>query len=76
MDYTGAWIAEPIYSYAEAFCEGLAVLATPDGRYGMIDTEGNIVLTFAYKHISSCSDGLIVCYSDEMGWEIMRKMTK
>ncbi len=76
MDYTGAWIAEPIYSYAEAFSEGLAVLATPDGRYGMIDTEGNIVLPFAYKHISSSSDGLIVCYSDENGWEIMRKMTK
>lgn len=76
MDYTGAWIAEPIYSYAEAFCEGLAVLKTRDGRFGMIDTAGNIVLPFAYSHISSCSDGLVVCYSDTNGWEVMRKMTK
>ena len=76
MDYTGEWIAEPIYSYAEAFCEGLAVLKTKDGRYGMIDTAGNIVLPFAYSHVSSCSDGLVVCYSETNGWEIMRKMTK
>lgn len=76
MDYTGAWVAEPIFKYAEAFYEGLAVLVTADGRYGMIDTEGNIVLPFTYDYISSCSDGLIVAYSDDAGWEIMRKMTK
>jgi len=75
MDTTGAWIAEPIYEYAEAFHEGLGVLMTPDGRYGMIDTDGNIVLPFAYKHISSCSDGLIAAYTEENGWEIIRKMT-
>ena len=76
MDYTGDWIAEPIYVYAEAFSEGLAPLKTPDGRWGMIDTKGNIVLPFAYDYISSSSDGLIACYSGENGWEIMRKMTK
>ena len=75
MDTTGGWIAQPIFSYAEAFSEGLAVLATPDGRYGMIDTEGNIVLPFAYGHISSCSDGLIAAYTESEGWEIIRKMT-
>ena len=73
---SGAWIAEPIYTYAEAFCEGLAVLKTPMGTYGMIDTEGNVVLPFAYKYISSSSDGLVACYSSENGWEMMRKMTK
>ena len=76
MDTTGAWIAEPIYTYAEAFYEGLAVLKTADGRYGLIDTNGNIVLPFGYEHISSCSDGVVVAYSDENGWEIFKKMTK
>ena len=76
MDTTGAWIAEPIYTYAEAFYEGLAVLKTSDGRYGMIDTEGNIVLPFGYEYISSCSDGVVAAYSDENGWEIFKKMTK
>ena len=75
MDTTGDWIAQPIFSYAEAFSEGLAVLVTSDGRYGMIDTEGNIVLPFAYGHISSCSDGLIAAYTESEGWEIIRKMT-
>lgn len=75
MNTSGDWIAQPIYSYAEAFHEGLAVLATADGRYGMIDTEGNIVLPFAYKHLSSVSDGIIAAFSDDYGWQIIRKMT-
>ena len=76
MDYTGAWIAEPVYSYASPFSEGLGVLKTADGRCGVIDTVGNVVLPFAYKSISTCSDGVFVAYSDDAGWEIMRKMTK
>ncbi len=76
MDHTGAWIAEPAYSYAEAFSEGLAVLKTADGRFGMIDTEGNIILPFAYDYISSVSSGIIVAFSEDGGWEIFRKMTK
>lgn len=75
MDITGDWVAEPIYKYAEAFHEGLAILETTDGRYGMIDTDGNIVLPFAYKSISSVSDGIIAAFSDEYGWQIIRKMT-
>ena len=75
MDTTGAWIAEPIFDHAEPYYEGLAVLRTPDGRFGMIDTAGNIVLPFAYEYISSCSDGLIAAYSSDNGWQIIRKMT-
>lgn len=75
MDISGDWVAEPIYSYAEAFHEGLAILKTSDGRYGMIDTDGNIVLPFAYKSISSVSSGIIAAFSDEYGWQIIRKMT-
>ncbi len=75
MDYTGEWIAQPVYSDAEPFSEGLAVLRLPDGRCGMIDTAGNIVLPFGYDYISSCSDGIIAAYSKDAGWEILRKMT-
>ncbi len=75
MNTSGDWIAQPIYSYAEAFHEGLAVLKTADGRYGMIDTAGNIVLPFAYSHLSSVSDGIIAAFSDKYGWQIIRKMT-
>ncbi len=76
MDYTGAWIAEPIYTYAEPFYEGLAVLSAGDGKTGMIDTKGNIIFPFAYDHISSCSDGVITAYSESNGWEIFFKLTK
>ena len=75
MDYTGEWIAQPVYTDAEPFSEGLAVLTLSDGRCGMIDTDGNIVLPFGYSYISSCSDGIIVAYSESKGWEIFRKMT-
>ena len=74
MNNTGKWIADPIYTDAEAFYEGLAVLKTADGRWGMIDTDGKIVVPFAYSHLSSCSDGVFVGYSEENGWEIFRKM--
>lgn len=70
MDYTGGWIAQPIYADATPFVSGLATLTTPDGRVGMIDTEGNIVLAFAYEHISQCSSGLVTTYHSESGWTV------
>lgn len=74
MDYTGAWIAQPIFAEAEPFIQGLAVLTTDDGRKGMIDTEGNIVLPFAYDSLTSVSSGLIAAYREENGWTIYRLM--
>ncbi len=74
MDYTGGWIAEPIYASATPFLLGLAVLETEDGRCGMIDTEGNIVLPFAYDHISGASDGRIAAYREDEGWTVYRVM--
>ena len=76
MDYTGPWIAEPIYAAAEPFVNGLAALTTADGRVGMIDTEGNIILPFAYDSISQASDGVIVVYDTALGWQAYRMMVR
>ena len=74
MDYTGAWIAQPIYTDAKPFIGGLAQLKTEDGRWGMIDSEGNIVLQFTYDHISQLSSGVIAVYREENGWAALRIM--
>ena len=76
MDYTGNWIAEPIYKDIQPFVDGLSVLTTADGRVGMIDTKGNIVLPFAYEHISQASSGLVVAYDTELGWQAFQIMEK
>ncbi len=74
MDYTGEWIAQPIYTDAIPFVNGLAALQTADGRWGMIDTSGNIVLPFTYDSLSQVSGGLIAAYREENGWTIFRMM--
>ncbi len=76
IDYTGEWIAQPIYTAATPFVCGLATLTTEDGRVGMIDTEGNIVLQFTYDYISQVSDGLIAAYRRENGWTVLKMMEK
>ena len=72
----GEWIAQPIYSSATPFIGGVAVLETDDGRFGMIDLAGNIILPFAYDSISQNSDGRIAAYRAENGWSIFRLMEK
>ena len=66
------WIAQPIYTYASPFVQGLAVVGAEDGTRGMIDTEGNIVLPFVFSHISNASSGLVSAYSESVGWEIFK----
>ncbi|MBO4322606.1 MAG: hypothetical protein J5919_06365 [Clostridia bacterium] len=72
----GYWIAQPMYSYALPFVEGLCVLGLSDGTKGMIDTSGTVVLPFAYAEISAPSSGIISCYSEESGWQFFAKMKK
>ena len=76
MNYAGEWIAQPIYKSATPSVGGLATLTTEDGRVGMIDTEGNIILQFTYDSISQCSDGVIAAYREENGWTVYRLMTR
>lgn len=68
----GKWIAQPIYTYAAPFVQGLAVVGYADGTRGMIDREGNIVLPFAFSHVSNVSSGLVSAYSEIGGWEIFK----
>lgn len=77
MNADGAWIAQPIYEYAEPFSEGLAVCGFGTGTRLMIDTDGNIVIpTGAYSYISSASSGVIAAWSRKDGWVILHKMAK
>lgn len=71
----GYWVAQPIYTYAAPFIEGLAVLGVNDSL-GVIDTEGNIVIPFHYSSISNASTGIFACYSEEKGWQVFAKVAK
>lgn len=72
----GKWIAQPIYSYARPFVQGLAVVGSKDGTVGMIDTTGNIVLPFVYTSIEDVSSGLIVTYCEGVGYETYELIAK
>lgn len=76
LDYTGRWIAQPVYTAASAFSEGLCALCDADGHYGMIDAQGNTVVPFAYDYISSASGGRICAYQKSSGWEVFEKLAK
>ncbi len=77
MDYTGAWIAQPIYDFARPFMEGLAAVGFDSGECLMIDTAGEIVIPAGiYTHISDASSGVIAAYSPETGWNVLYKMAK
>ena len=75
MDRSGRWIAQPKYTYAQPFSEGLAVLGFASGARCMIDTKGNIVLPMAYTHISQCSNGVVVAFAEGHGWTVYNKMS-
>lgn len=64
------WIAQPIYTYATPFIQGLAVVGYTDGTVGMIDTEGNIVLPFVFTTLSTPSSGIIVGYNEAVGYKV------
>lgn len=77
MDYTGAWIAQPMYDYARPFHEGLAVVGFGEGDRMMIDTAGDIVIPMGkYDYISDVSDGVIAVWRESDGWSILHKMAK
>lgn len=64
----GKWIAQPIYTYARPFIQGLAVVGYTDGTVGMIDTDGNVVMPFIYTSLSDVSSGVITSYIEGVGW--------
>ena len=70
------WIAQPIYTFARPFAEGLGVIGFQNGIKGIIDTKGNVVLPFVYTDISQISSGVIAAYSAETGWEFYGKVCR
>lgn len=70
------WIAQPIYTYAGMFNEGLAVLGMGNGKKGVIDTKGTVVIPFVFDEISDISGGIIAAYEESNGWSIYMKITK
>jgi hypothetical protein len=76
MNYLGEWIAQPIYTYAEPFYEGVAVIGMADGKKMLIDTQGNILARMQYDHIANCTGGIIALYEREAGWTILNKVRR
>lgn len=74
MDHTGRWILQPVYTAAEPFYEGLAVVGV-DGKVGMINTDGELVVPMVFDRIGNASGGVIACYDNEGGWSLLCKLT-
>ncbi len=72
------WIADPVFTYAGPFIEGLCVLGLSDGTRGVIDRDGIVVIPFSdgYTEITQASSGVIACYSADAGWRLFAKVTK
>ncbi len=75
LDYTGKWIAQPIYTYARPFMEGLAVVGFEGGRKCVIDTTGDVVIPFYYNEITDLSGGLMAAWKSGAGWVLFENMT-
>ncbi len=74
LSANGAWIAPPVYSAAEPFYEGLAVVTDQNGKMGLIDSKGKFALPCAFEQITNFSDGHALCYSDATGWYLLTKV--
>lgn len=70
------WITDiNTYTYAQPYCEGLAVVGTENGSKGVIDLDGNVVVPFEYSHITECCNGVFAAYSQSSGWTVFSKLT-
>ncbi|MCI8387873.1 MAG: WG repeat-containing protein [Clostridiales bacterium] len=73
IDYTGKWIVQPEYDYAEPYNEGLAVVGK-NGSYGLVDKDGNFVIPMIFDYVQSCSGGIIAAWDNDNGWAIFNKV--
>ncbi len=71
---SGAWIGTPDFTKASPFMEGLAVVADENGKKGLINNKGDIVLPCAFDYISNFSEGYALCYSKGTGWHLLSKV--
>ena len=71
----GKWIAQPIFTYARPFAEGLGVLGFSGSKKGVIDRKGNLIVPFKYDYISALSCGTFAVYNED-GWKLIAKLEK
>ncbi len=70
----GAWLVDPIYTDATPFFEGIAVVTDKDGKKGLIDRKGTILLPCAFDEISAFSKGNALAFSEHTGWLLLSKV--
>ncbi|MCL1858048.1 MAG: WG repeat-containing protein [Oscillospiraceae bacterium] len=76
MNYLGEWVANPIFTYAQPFYEGVAVIGLENGKKALIDTQGNLVAKFKYNAITNCTGGIVALFEKDQGWTILNKVRR
>lgn len=64
---TGYWLTSPEYTEAYAFFGGVAVVKT-GGRYGVIDSEGNLIIPAVFDGICDMDGSGITAYKRGNGY--------
>ena len=72
LDYTGRWIASPVYKDATPFKEGLGILTREDGKKGVVDTAGTFVVPCEFDEITF-GGGVMTLYSSGR-WVVVHKV--
>lgn len=72
MSSKGRWITNPEYDSAAPFLEGLAVVGK-DGKYGVIATDGSVVVPLVFDEITNCSGGVMILYAEGYGYYVVNK---
>ena len=62
IDNTGAQKIVPQFSEAQLFSDGMAGVANKDGKWGFIDTKGQIVINYQFNYVQSYKEGLCIVY--------------
>jgi len=75
MNYLGEWKVQPIFTYAQPFYEGIAVIGY-NGKKALIDTKGNLITKLKYDYISNCTGGIVALYERGVGWTILNKVRR
>ncbi|MBE6733512.1 MAG: hypothetical protein E7561_05915 [Ruminococcaceae bacterium] len=65
VNTAGRWLAEPIYSEAQNFSEGFGGVKNDEGKWGYIDTNGEVVFPLEYDNISEFRNGYALAEKGE-----------
>lgn len=76
MTSSGRWISTPDYRQAKPFYEGLAVVGGAEGKMGMIDLNGELVIPMVFDTVTDCEDGVICAFEQKYGNCIIGKIEK